>query len=225
MSSCLQSPMFGIAISILAFLIGVYLNKKTKSPLVNPLLVAIALIIIFLQVCKIPLTSYQVGGNMISMFLAPATTVLGYSVYRQIEILKKYFIPIAAGCFVGSITSMGSVILLCKLFGLNDILLASLIPKSVTTPIAMAISEQLGGIPAVTVALVIITGITGAVICPFLIRLFGIDNAVAQGVAIGTCSHAVGTSKALELGEIQGAMSGIAIGISGIMTVIVSLFL
>lgn len=225
MSSCLQSPMFGIVLSILAFLIGVYLNKKTKSPLVNPLLVAIALIIIFLQVCKIPLASYQVGGNMISMFLAPATTVLGYSVYRQIEILKKYFIPIAAGCFVGSITSIGSVILLCKLFGLNDILLASLIPKSVTTPIAMAISEQLGGIPAVTVALVIITGIIGAVICPFLIRLFRIDNAVAQGVAIGTCSHAVGTSKALELGEIQGAMSGIAIGISGIITVMVALFL
>lgn len=225
MSSLLQSPMFGIVLSIFAFIIGVYFNKKTKSPLVNPLLVAIALIIIFLQVCKIPLASYQVGGNMISMFLAPATTVLGYSVYRQIEILKKYFIPIAAGCFVGSITSIGSVILLCKLFGLNDTLLASLIPKSVTTPIAMAVSEQLGGIPAVTVALVIITGITGAVICPFLIRLFHIDNAVAQGVAIGTCSHAVGTSKALELGEIQGAMSGIAIGISGIMTVIIALFL
>jgi len=225
MANILTNPMFGIALSILAYLIGVYLNKKTKNPFVNPLLIAIALVIIVLQTFHIPLASYQIGGNYISLFLAPATAVLGYSIYRQVTILKKYFIPIVIGCLVGSLTSMGSVFVLCKIFGLEDVLLSSLLPKSVTTPIAMAVSSQLGGIPSITVAIVIITGIIGAVLAPLLIKIFHIDEEVAQGVAIGTCSHAVGTSKAIELGEIQGAMSGIAIGISGIITVIISLFL
>ena len=224
MNNILFNPLFGIALSILAFSIGLFLNKISNSPLLNPLLVAIAFVIIVLSIFQIPFTSYQEGGSVISMFLAPATTVLGYSIYHQAKILKKYFWPILAGCLTGSITSITSVYLLCQLFGLDKKLTASLIPKSVTTPIAMEISGQLNGIQAVTVAVVVITGILGAVLAPLLIKVFHIDNEIAQGIAIGSCSHAVGTSKAVELGEVQGAMSGLAIGISGILTVIISLF-
>lgn len=224
MNDIYTNPLFGIALSILTYAIGVYLNKKTKSPLVNPLLVSMALIIIILQVFHIPYEDYNEGGKIITMMVAPATAALGYSIYNQITTLKKYFIPIFAGCFMGSLASVGSVFFLCKLFTMENAITSSLIPKSVTTAIAMEISEQLGGIPAITVPIVIITGVLGAVFSPLLIKIFHIDHEVAQGVAIGSCSHAVGTSKALELGEIQGAMSGISIGVSGIITVILALF-
>lgn len=225
MDKIYTNPLFGIALTIFAFQTGIVLNKKTRNALVNPLLVAIALIILVLNVFHIPLDAYNQGGTIITMFIGPATAALGYSIYKQAKILKKYFIPIMAGCFMGSLASIGSVFGLCKLFSLKSSLASSLIPKSVTTAIAIEISKQLGGIPAITVAIVVITGVTGAVICPFLIKLFRIDHEVAQGVAIGTCSHAVGTSKALELGEVQGAMSGIAVGVAGIITVLLSLFL
>ena len=225
MSDIYANPLFGIALTILAFQFGVFLNRKTKSRIVNPLLIAIIFVIAILQIFHIPLQAYNNGGNIINMLIGPATAVLGYSIYKQVTILKKYFIPIVAGCFVGSLASIGSVYGLCKLLSMENTLLSSLIPKSVTTAIAIEISEQLGGIPSITVAIVIITGVLGAVLGPFLIKLFHIDHEVAQGVAFGTASHAVGTSKALELGEVQGAMSGIAIGVSGIITVILSLLL
>ncbi|BBF43810.1 LrgA-associated membrane protein LrgB [Lachnospiraceae bacterium KM106-2] len=225
MSNILNNPLFGIALSLAVYALCKWISQKTKIAFLNPLLLSIALIIILLQTCAIPLESYQQGGSIINMFLAPATTVLAYSIYKQITLLKKYFIPIAAGCLVGSLTSMISAYFLCELFGLNDQLTNSLLPKSVTTPIAMEVSEQLGGIPSVTVAVVIITGILGSVLCPILIKLFHLSDSIANGVAIGTCSHAVGTSKAIQIGEIEGAMSGIAIGVSGIITVILSLII
>nr|WP_297935037.1 LrgB family protein [uncultured Lachnoclostridium sp.] len=225
MSEFYANPLFGITLTILAFCFGVFLNRKTKSPIVNPLLIAIIFVITILKLFDIPLQAYNNGGNIINMFIGPATAVLGYSIYKQVTILKKYLIPIVAGCFVGSLASVGGVYGLCKLLSMENTLLSTLIPKSVTTAIAVEISEQLGGVPAITVAIVIITGVLGAVSGPFLIKIFHIDHEVAQGVAFGTASHAVGTSKALELGEVQGAMSGIAIGVSGIITVILSLLL
>lgn len=225
MSEFYANPLFGITLTILAFCFGVFLNQKTKSPIVNPLLIAIIFVITILKLFDIPLQAYNNGGNIINMFISPATAVLGYSIYKQVTILKKYLIPIVAGCFVGSLASVGGVYGLCKLLSMENTLLSTLIPKSVTTAIAVEISEQLGGVPAITVAIVIITGVLGAVSGPFLIKIFHIDHEVAQGVAFGTASHAVGTSKALELGEVQGAMSGIAIGVSGIITVILSLLL
>lgn len=217
--------LFGIVLSLGAFGTGVWLKRKWKSPLLNPLLVAIALIIIILKVFSISYDDYNIGGSVISMFLAPATTVLAYSIYHQITVLKKYFIPIIAGCLAGVITSMGSTYLLCKAFALDQEMIVSLLPKSVTTPIAMEVSRQLGGITAITVTIVVITGILGAILCPIFIKILKIEDKVAAGVAIGSCSHAVGTSKAVELGEIEGAMSGISLGVSGIITVIVVLFL
>ncbi|WP_310601884.1 LrgB family protein [Anaerosporobacter sp.] len=225
MNTFLNSPFFGLTLSFGVYILCKFLNTKINLALLNPLLLTTIIIIAILTVFHIPLESYNVGGNIISAFLAPATTVLAYSIYRQIALLKKNFVPIAIGCLAGSITSMSSTFLLCKAFGIDSTLTASMIPKSVTTPIAMEVSSSLSGIPSITVAVVVVTGILGSMVCPILIKLLRIKNKVATGVAIGTCSHAVGTSKAIELGEIEGAMSGIAIGVSGIITVIIALFL
>lgn len=225
MSAWTDSELFGIVLSILAFALGVFLNKKTKLPLLNPLLVAVTVIIALLTLLRIPLDHYRKGAQFISVFLAPATAALAVSIYNQRRILKQYFAPVLIGCLTGSLASMGSAYLLCRAFGLEDALVATMLPKSVTTPIAMAVSETLGGIAPVTVAAVILTGILGAMIAPLLIKLFHVTDPIAQGVAIGTSAHAIGTTKAMELGELQGAMSSIAIGVAGLITVLISLFL
>lgn len=220
-----SSPLFGIVLCIAAFELGVWLQKKLKTPLCHPLLIAVALIIAVLNAFHISFEDFNEGGRLVSLFLAPATAVLALSVYSQLAVLKKHFLPILAGCLAGALASMASAVGLCRLFGLDDALAMSMLPKSVTTPIAMGVSEAHGGIVPVTVAAVIVTGVLGAVAAPALIRLFRVKDPVEAGVAIGACSHAVGTTKAIELGEIQGAMSSIAIGVSGLITVLISLFL
>ena len=225
MAELFASPFFGIALSVIAFWVGVRIQKKTGLVLCNPLLIAIVLVSAVLLVCRIPYASYNQGGAIINMFLAPATACLAVSIYTQINLLRENWLPILAGCTAGSITSMGSIYLMCRLFRLDEAVSASLIPKSVTTPIAVSISENLGGIQAITVVAVILTGILGSILAPVLIKTFRVKDPVAAGLAIGACSHAVGTSRALELGETEGAMSGLSIGICGILTVVFSLFL
>ncbi len=225
MSELFASPFFGIALSIVAFSIGVWIQKKTGLVICNPLIIAIVLVSGVLLLFKIPYESYNEGGSIINMFLAPATSCLAVSVYTRMELLKKNWLPILAGCVVGSITSMGSVFLLCRLFGLDEAMTWSLLPKSVTTPIAVGIAESHGGISSITVAAGILTGIMGGILAPFLIRIFRVKDSMTAGLAIGACSHAVGTSKAIEIGETEGAMSGLAIGICGIVTVVFSMFL
>ena len=225
MSELLASPFFGIALSIVAFSIGVWIQKKTGLVICNPLIIAIVLVSGVLLLFQIPYESYNEGGSIINMFLAPATSCLAVSVYTRLELLKKNWLPILAGCVAGSLTSMGSVFLLCRLFGLDEAITYSLLPKSVTTPIAVGIAESHGGISSITVAAVILTGIMGSILAPFLIRIFRVKDSMTAGLAIGACSHAVGTSKAIEIGETEGAMSGLAIGICGIVTVVFSMFL
>ena len=225
MSELFASPFFGIALSIVAFSIGVWIQKKTGLVICNPLIIAIVLVSGVLLLFKIPYESYNEGGSIINMFLAPATSCLAVSVYTRMELLKKNWLPILAGCVAGSLTSMGSVFLLCRLFGLDEAMTWSLLPKSVTTPIAVGIAESHGGISSITVAAVILTGIMGSILAPFLIRIFRVKDSMTAGLAIGACSHAVGTSKAIEIGETEGAMSGLAIGICGIVTVVFSMFL
>ena len=219
------SPMFGIALSILTFWIGVKIQKKTKLVICNPLIISIVLCIGVLLIFKIPYESYNEGGSIINMFLGPATACLAVSIYTKLELLKKNWLPLLVGCAAGSLTSMVSVVLLCKLMGLDESMTMSLIPKSVTTPIAVSISGAHGGIVPVTVVAVIFTGILGSMLAPTLIRIFRMKDSITAGLAIGACSHAVGTSKAIEIGETEGAMSGLAIGICGILTVLFSLFL
>lgn len=225
MAEVTASPFFGIAISILAFAIGIWVQKKTGLIICNPLIIAIVLVSGVLLIFKIPYEHYNEGGSIINMFLAPATSCLAVSIYTRVELLKKNWLPILVGCTAGSLTSMGSVLLLCRLFGLDETMTVSLLPKSVTTPVAVSISESHGGLVPITVVAVIITGILGSILAPWLIRIFRVKDSVVAGLAIGACSHAMGTSKAVELGETEGAMSGLAIGICGIMTVIFSLFL
>ena len=225
MRDIFASPFFGITISILAFFIGLEIQKRTRIALCNPLLLAIILVIVFLKIFGIPYDDYNEGGAIINMFLAPATSCLAVSIYTRAELLKKNWLPILVGCTVGALTSMGSVYLLCRLFGLDEAMTNSLIPKSVTTPIAVGISGSHGGMVPVTVVAVIITGIMGSIMAPWLIRIFRVSDSMTAGLAIGACSHAIGTSKAIELGETEGAMSGLAIGVCGILTVIFSLFL
>ena len=180
---------------------------------------------IILLVFDIPYDSYNEGGAVINMFLAPATACLAVSIYTKLQLLKENAIPILVGCTAGSLSSMGSVYVLCKLFGLDEAMTASLLPKSITTPIAVEVCQTHGGIVPVTVIAVIFTGILGSILAPYLIKLFRVKNPITAGLAIGACSHAVGTSKAIEFGETEGAMSGLAIGVCGILTVIISMVL
>lgn len=217
------SPYFGIALSAGAFWIGVKVQKKTGWIICNPLIIAIVIVAGLLLALKIPYESYNAGGQIINMFLGPATACLAVSIYTRLELLKKHWLPIVVGSACGSLTSMVSVWLMCRLFGLDEAMTVSLLPKSVTTPIAVSISGNGGGMVPVTMMAVLITGILGSVFSPLLIRIFKVEDPMVAGLSIGACSHALGTSKAVELGETQGAMSGLAIGICGVMTVLFSL--
>ena len=225
MEALYTSPYFGVALSVIAFGAGVRIQQKTKLPLCNPLIIAIVLIIGVLLVFKIPYDSYNKGGEIINMFLAPATACLAVSIFTKLSILKKYWLPIIVGCIAGSLASMASVYGMCRLFRLDQSLTMSMLPKSVTTPIAVSVAQAHGGVVPVTVVAVIFTGILGSIAAPLLIRIFKVSDSVAAGLAIGACSHAVGTSKAIEIGEVEGAMSGLAIGICGVVTVLFSMYI
>lgn len=222
MKELLMTPQFNIFMSIVTFELGIYIQKKTKFPLFHPLLISIGLIIGILLTFDIPLESYQQGGDMITLLLGPATVILAVPLYKQLDLLKKNAKAITIGIISGVITSIGSVYILSRIFGYDQKMLYSIIPKSITTPIGIELTKTLGGIPSITVIAIILTGISGAVIAPTVCRLLGIKNKVAIGIAIGTASHAVGTTKAMEIGETEGAMSGLSIGLSGLMTLILA---
>jgi len=225
MGALFYSPLFGIFLCCAAYAFGSWLNKKTGWIVLNPFLIAMTICIIFLQVTGISLEQFNRGASVIQFFLAPATCAIALSIYRQRKILREYFVPVVLGCAVSAIVSIGASYILGHLFGLNEVIIASTVPSSVTTPIAMEVAAQRGGIIPIAMLCVTITGIGGAIFAPYLIKLFRITNPVEMGVAIGASSHVLGTSKAIELGEVQGAMSGVAIGISGLAMVFLSLFI
>ncbi|MEG0817524.1 LrgB family protein [Cetobacterium sp.] len=214
-----MSPLVSILISLVAYQIGVYIYKKTKITLLNPLLLAIILVISILVTFSIPLNEYNKGTEIITFFLAPATVVLAVPLYNQIETLKKNIVPILFGITIGSASAILSVIFLSKLVNLEKEVLISILPKSITTAIGIEITKALNADTALTIVAIVSTGIVGAAIGPAICKWSKINNSIAKGVAIGTASHAVGTSKAIEIGEVEGAMSGLAIGIAGIITV------
>lgn len=222
MNAIINSPLFGILLTLVTFEIGVTISKKFKYSFLNPLLIANILIVGFLLITGISLESYNVGGDYISVMLSPATVVLAVPLYRQISKLKQFWKPILAGIFAGSLTSLACVIVVSKLVGLSETLMLSLLPKSITIPMGSVVSAQIGGIPPVTIIAITITGITGAVSAPAVCRFCRIKHKVAQGIAIGTASHALGTTKAMEMGEVQGAMSSLSIGVAGLFTAIVT---
>ncbi|MDT8718046.1 LrgB family protein [Clostridium sp. 19966] len=222
MNTIVNSPVFGVLVSLIAYEIGAFIKEKLKFSIFNPLLIAIIILIVFLTKFHISYNDYNVGGQVISFFLAPATIALALPLYKKFSLFKKNAFPILAGILCGSTSGILCIILLSKLFGFSDILTKSLIPKSITTPIGMALSKQLGGLPSITVVAIILTGILGSIIGPLLYKIFKINDKIALGIALGSSAHAIGTAKAMEIGEVEGAMSSITIAISGIITVILA---
>jgi len=225
MKAILSSPLLWIGISILCFEIGIRIKNKWNNALLNPLILASVLVFAVMYVTGTDLDTYNSGGAFINMFLTPATAVLAIPIYRQRKLLKENLIPILAGALAGSIVSVVSVLVLSKLFGFDDTIMVSLVPKSVTTAIGLEISATLGGTQAITMISIMISGIAGAIIMPGLLKVSKIKDPIAKGIAMGTASHAIGTSRALEMGETEGAMSGLAIGVAGLITVALSLFI
>ena len=220
--SILNTPLFGLILTISAFHIGLFVFKKTKFPIFNPLLIGIVIAMGVMSFFNIPLDYFRRGGDYMTFLLAPATISLALPLYKQLDKLKQNFLPIIIGSLVGAATAIVSTILLGKLLGIDKLLLVSFMPKSITTPIGIELSKLLGGVPAITIFAIIVTGIVGNVLAPAVCKCFKIKHPVAKGIGIGISSHAVGTSKALEMGEIEGAMSALSIVISGIITFIIA---
>jgi predicted murein hydrolase (TIGR00659 family) len=214
-----NSSYFGVVISVAGYALGMLLKKKFKSALLNPLLIAVIFVIAVLLVFGISLDSYNVGAKYISYLLTPATVCLAIPLYRQLSLLKKYKKALSLGILSGVLASLGSIAALSFLFGLSHEQYVTLLPKSITTSIGISVSTELGGIASLTVAAIIITGLIGNMFAQSLLKLFKVEDPVAQGAAIGTSAHALGTAKALELGEIQGAMSSLSIVVAGLLTV------
>jgi predicted murein hydrolase (TIGR00659 family) len=198
----------------------VFVKNKLKLAILTPLLIAIVLVIGLLLAGKIDYNTYNASAKYVSWLLTPATVCLAIPLYQQLEVLKKNLAAILCGITAGSVAGMASVLGLAVLFGLSHGEYVTFLPKSITTAIGMGVSEELGGVPAITVAVIILTGIQGNIMAPAVLKLLRITHPVAKGLAIGTASHAIGTTKAMELGETEGAMSGLAIAVAGLITVV-----
>lgn len=224
MSNFLEnSVFFGVFISIITYEVGVLIKKKLKLAIFNPLLISIALIIVFLLVFHMDYNVYESGAQYLSYFLTPATVALAVPLYEQIEPLKKNWKAIVAGILSGALTSALCVLAVALIFQLDHKQYVTLLPKSITTAIGMGLSEELGGIVTITVAVIVVTGVIGNMFAESICKLFHITDPVAKGIGIGSASHAMGTAKAMEMGEIEGAMSSLSIAVSGLLTVVVSI--
>ena len=220
MSNFLEnSVFFGVFISIITYEIGVLIKKKLKLAIFNPLLISIALIIVFLLAFHIKYNVYESGAQYLSYFLTPATVALAVPLYEQIEPLKKNWKAVVAGILSGALTSALCVLAVALIFQLDHKQYVTLLPKSITTAIGMGLSEELGGIVTITVAVIVVTGVIGNMFAESICKLFHITDPVAKGIGIGSASHAMGTAKAMEMGEIEGAMSSLSIAVSGLLTV------
>jgi predicted murein hydrolase (TIGR00659 family) len=214
----ISSEVFLLALVMGVFLFGVFLYKKTRISLIQPLLISILIIIPFLNITGIDYHTFCDKTRILNFMLGPSVVALGYVLYEQIENIKGNVISILTAVFAGSIVGIVSVVFIAKAFGADKILIASLSTKSVTTPIAISLAEKDGGVPALAAAFVVICGIFGGLVGPIILRKMGIKSKIAQGLAMGSASHALGTARAMEMGALEGAISGLAIGIMGIMT-------
>nr|WP_288556284.1 LrgB family protein [uncultured Mediterraneibacter sp.] len=223
MNDLFESSMFaGVTISLLAYLTGTVLKKKLKLPIFNPLLVSIILTMIVLVVADVDYDVYNKGASYLSWLLTPATVCLAIPLYEQWNLLKKYYQAVILGIAAGVLTSLTTVFVLAKLMGLDHKEYVTLLPKSITTAIGMGVSEELGGYVTITVAVIVVTGVFGNIFGELICKIFKITHPISKGLAFGSSSHAIGTAKAIELGEVEGAMSGLAIAVTGIVTVILA---
>ena len=223
MSEFVQSSViFGVVLSLAAYEAGLFLQKKLKKAYCNPLLISIILVIVCLLVLRIDYGSYKSSGQYLSYLLTPATVCLAIPLYRQVELLKGNYKAILGGILSGALTSMGLVWLLAVLFQMTHEQYVTLLPKSITTAIAMGVVEELGGYTTIAVVVIIVTGVVGNIFAEWICKVFHITNPIAKGVAIGTSSHAIGTTRAMEMGKIEGAMSSLSIVVCGIITVMLA---
>ena len=215
-----ESVYFGVTISIVSYGIGLFLKKKLKWGILNPLLVSILFVVGFLILFDIDYDMYNQTAKYLSYLLTPATVALAMPLYQKITLLKKNGLAVFLGILSGVLSSLLSVLAMAWLFGLSHREYVTLLPKSITTAIGMGVSDELGGITTITVAVIIVTGVLGNVIGQSVCKLFKIYEPIAVGLALGTSAHAIGTAKALELGEVEGAMSSLSIVVSGLITVV-----
>ena len=217
-----DSVFFGVTLSIVAYLIGSLIKKKTGLGIFNPLLISIVICIAVLAVSGVDYDTYNSSAHYLSWFLTPATVCLAVPLYEQLELLKKHWQAMLSGIGAGVLTSAVTVLVLAKLLGLNHQEYVTLLPKSITTAIGMGVSEELGGYVTITVAVIIITGVLGNISAELICKVFKIEHPIAKGLAIGSASHAIGTAKAMEMGEVEGAISSLAIAVAGVLTVVVA---
>lgn len=214
-----SSVFFGVFVTLAAYFLGLKVKEKTGLAIMNPLLIAIVLVMLLLRGLDIDYAAYNQSARLVSSLLTPATVCLSVPLYEQLQLLKRHKAAILTGVISGVLTSLVCVLVLAMLFGLDHAAYVTLLPKSITTAIGMGVSEQLGGHVSITVAVIIITGVIGNMIAESVCRAFHITDPIARGVAIGTASHAIGTTKAMELGEVEGAMSSLSIVVAGVLTV------
>ena len=215
-----SSSFFCVALTLVAFCAASALQKKWKLSVLNPIVLSAAAVMVALKVLQIPNTVYQAGCQILSFLLTPATICLSISFYEQFQNLKKHLGAVTAGVVAGTVASLGAVWGLSRVFGLDRALLASMLPKSVTTAIGVALSGEIGGIAAITTAAIVITGIFGNIIGPTLCKIFRLDDPVAQGAAFGTSAHVIGTTRAMEMSALAGAVSSLSLTLAGIVTCI-----
>lgn len=213
---------FGMAVSILGYYLGMKIKASFKLAVFNPLLISVIFVMAVLKLFKIDYDTYNNSARYLSYLLTPATVCLAVPLYQQLNLLKEHIAAIITGIVTGVLTSMGGVFFLSLLFGFNHRQYVTLLPKSITTAIGMGISEEMGGFVTITVAVIIVTGILGNMTAELTCKLFHITEPVAKGIAIGSASHAIGTTKAMEMGEIEGAMSSLAIAMAGLCTVVMA---
>ncbi|MCI8771789.1 MAG: LrgB family protein [Lachnospiraceae bacterium] len=225
MNELLQNSLFfGVMLSFLTYEAGILLRKKFPYAFMNPLLISILVVILVLVVFHIDYETYNAGAKYLSYFLTPATVCLAVPLYEQFELLKRHIWAILAGILSGAITSVVCVLVMSVIMGLSHTEYVTLLPKSITTAIGMGISEELGGIVTITVAVIIITGVIGNILAESICKIFRIEERIAKGIAIGSAAHAVGTARAMEIGEVEGAMSSLSIAVSGLITVFLASF-
>ena len=217
-----NSAYAGVTISLASYGLGAWLKKKFGFGLFNPLLISIIFTIIFLSTCGISYETYNEGAKYLSWLLTPSTVCLAIPLYEEWELLKSNAKAVILGISSGVITSLATVFVLAKLMGLSHTDYVTLLPKSITTAIGMGVSEELGGYVTITVAVIVITGVLGNIFGELICKIFRIQEPISKGLALGTAAHAIGTAKAMEIGEIEGAMSSLSIAVAGILTVILA---
>lgn len=221
MTDLLSIGILPVLVTLLAFRAGQFLQQKTKSPLCNPILVAVILVLGFLGLTGMELKTYQTGAAFLSWLMTPATVCLAISMYEQFQILRRNTPVILAGVAAGAVSCLAMVLGLCLLFGFDRSLTVSLLPKSVTTAIGVPLSQIAGGLSSITTAAIILTGITASVLGPALCKLFRLTDEISRGVAFGTAGHVIGTAKANEQSQLTGAVSSLSLVVAGLLTAVV----